>query len=95
MSIHKPVEDSEMRSEYDFTGAVRGRYKQFKGQGHTVIIHKKDGTITEQHFPPREGTITLAPDVMKYFPDSDSVNEALRAIIRVLPKKPRAKPRSR
>ena len=25
----------------------------------------------------------LAPDVAKYFPDSDSVNEALRVIIRV------------
>jgi hypothetical protein len=27
--------------------------------------------------------VVLAPDVAKYFPDSDSVNDALRVIIRV------------
>jgi hypothetical protein len=32
---------------------------------------------------PTETTIRLAPDVAKKFPDSESVNEALRFLIRV------------
>jgi len=32
---------------------------------------------------PRETSVLLAPDVARTFPDSDSVNEALRLLIRV------------
>ena len=33
--------------------------------------------------PPREITVRLAPDVAGTFPDSDSVNDALRFLIRI------------
>jgi hypothetical protein len=32
---------------------------------------------------PSEGTVSLAPDVAEAFPNSDSVNEALRLLIRI------------
>jgi len=33
--------------------------------------------------PPHEITVRLAPDVAETFPDADSVNEALRFLIRI------------
>ena len=71
--------DDGMLPEYDFTGkkGVRGKYYRSRQKGYTVRIHNEDGTITVQHYGP---TITLEPDVAKYFPDSESVNNALRLV---------------
>ena len=78
--------DDGMLPEYDFTGkkGVRGRYYRARQKGYTVRIHNEDGTVTVQHFGP---TVTLEPDVAEYFPDSESVNNALRTIITLIPKK--------
>lgn len=40
----------EMRPEYDFRGGVRGKHAQTYRQGHTVTIHREDGTTTVQYF---------------------------------------------
>jgi hypothetical protein len=79
-------EDDGMLPEYDFTGkkGVRGKYYLGRQQGYTVRIHNEDGTTTVQHFGP---TIMLDPDVMAYFPDSESVNNALRTLIALVPNK--------
>lgn len=54
---------AEMRSEYDFTNAVRGKYhKRLAKEGSNVVV--------------------LEPDVAKAFPDSASVNEALRVVLK-------------
>ena len=78
--------DDGMLPEYDFTGkkAVRGKYYRSLQKGYTVQIHNEDGTVTIQHFGP---TVTLEPDVAKYFPDSESVNNALRTLIALVPNK--------
>ncbi len=75
-----------MKQVYDFTGkkGVRGKYYLGRQKGHTVRIHNEDGTITVKHFGP---TVTLEPDVAKYFPDSESVNNALRTLIALVPNK--------
>ncbi len=42
-----------MPREYDFAkmkGGVRGKYYKAYRAGHTVKIHKANGTITIQHF---------------------------------------------
>jgi hypothetical protein len=52
-----------------------------------VIIHKLDETIEERMFALPEGVITLDPDVQAYFPDSDTVNRALRSLIALIPQK--------
>jgi hypothetical protein len=81
---------SEMRAEYDFKnmkGGVRGKYYKAYREGHTVRIHMEDGSITEQHFTLEDGAVMLEPDVREYFPDSASVNEALRCLIPLIAKK--------
>ncbi len=57
----------------------------------TVTVHHEDGT-TSTHVLPREPAdasqakhrnVTLAPDVSRHFADSDAVNRALRALLRL------------
>jgi len=78
--------DDGMLPEYDFTGkkGVRGKYYRSMQKGYTVHIRHEDGTVTVQRFGP---TITLDPDVSAFFPDSESVNRALRALISLVPVK--------
>ena len=80
---------SELRKEYDFSGGTRGKHADQYRRGHTVKIQKSDGTTAIQHFQLEEGAVLLAPDVREYFSDSDAVNQALRAIIGVMPQKRR------
>ena len=82
----------EMKSEYDFanmTGAIRGKYYKAYRAGHKVEIHQADGTTSVQYFKLEEGAVMLEPDVKKYFPNSESVNKALRSLIAIIPSKRR------
>jgi hypothetical protein len=83
----------DMQPEYDLRGGTRGKHYEACREGHTVKIHNEDGTITEQRYIVRQGTITLDPDVREYFPDSEKVNAALRAIIAIMPGKRPSHPR--
>lgn len=84
--INPQKHDDGMLPEYDFAGkkGVRGKYYQRMQQGYTVRVHNEDGTITTKHHGP---TIILEPDVAVYFPDSESVNNALRTLIALVPNK--------
>jgi hypothetical protein len=76
----------EMRDEYDFSGkkGVRGKYYDAMRKGYTTIIHKSDGsTVVKKQRRP----IYLDEDLQAYFPDSDSVNKALRGLIGHMPEK--------
>jgi hypothetical protein len=87
---HEPEDtDEDMRPEYDFSGrsGVRGKYYQQLRQGYTIKIQRADGTTLVQQVTRPEGTVTLDPDVREYFPDSESVNAALRSLIRLIPQK--------
>jgi hypothetical protein len=53
-----------MRSEYDFSKGVRGRYAARYAQGTNLV--------------------KLDPGLSDIFPDSDSVNDALRTIARLV-----------
>lgn len=78
-----------MLPEYDFSGkkGVRGKYYHAYQQGHTVKIHQEDDSVTIQYFTLEDGAVLLAPDVREYFPDSESVNQALRVLISAIPHK--------
>ena len=80
-----------MLPEYDFKGkkGVRGKYAKAMHKGYTVPITNNDGTVTIQHFIPRESAVVLDPDVRTYFSDSESVNRALRSLIELIPEKSR------
>jgi hypothetical protein len=77
----EPIE--EMLPEYDFSGkkGVRGKYYRAYRQGHSVRIHRANGTVSVKSFTLADGAVMLEPDVKKHFPDSRSVNKALRALI--------------
>lgn len=80
-------EKDEMLPEYNFCGGVRGKHYKAYRKGHTVTIHKTDGSKQIQHFTLEEGAVMLESDVRKYFPDSEAVNRALRGLITLLPTK--------
>ncbi|MBC8160437.1 MAG: hypothetical protein H7Z42_04385 [Roseiflexaceae bacterium] len=80
-----------MKPEYDFSGkqGVRGKYYQRLRDGYTVRIHQQDGTTIVQNVVRPEGTVALDADVREFFPDAESVNNALRGLIQLLPTKKR------
>jgi hypothetical protein len=82
--------DDDMRPEYDFSGGVRGKYaRALRGQGYTIRVYEADGSYTETRVL-GEKTVVLEPDVWEYFPNSQAVNEALRALIAIVPGKQKA-----
>ncbi|HLP46919.1 MAG TPA: hypothetical protein VK186_25220 [Candidatus Deferrimicrobium sp.] len=81
------TDELEMLPEYDFKNGIRGKHYKAYRKGHNVIIHKIDGSVTTQYFKLEDGAVMIEPDVRKYFPDSDSVNKALRSLIELFPGK--------
>lgn len=75
--------NDEMLSEYDFKGkkGVRGKYHEAFKNGYTVRVYDENGTVSTEYFA------TISPDVREYFPDSDSINKALRSLIALIPNK--------
>ena len=73
--------DIDMRDEYDFSKGVRGKHYKAYREGHTVIIHKENGNKSIQYFTQEDGAVMLDPDIKIHFPDSESVNKALRSLI--------------
>ncbi len=85
--MSREVNSDDMRPEYDLSGriGVRGKYYQALRQGYTIKIERSDGTTLVQHIVRPEGTVLLDPDVRAFFPDAESVNATLRALIRLIP----------
>jgi hypothetical protein len=75
----------DMRAEYDFSGGVRGKHARALRQGYTIEIHQPDGTLVVEQVVSTVGAVVLDPDVREYFPDSESVNAALRALVKLIP----------
>jgi hypothetical protein len=44
MSNRQIDSQEEMREEYDFSGGVRGKHYEAYRRGHTILVHKSDGT---------------------------------------------------
>ncbi len=89
------ADDDDMRSEYDFSGGVRGKHFRHMLSGYTITVHQPDGKTLVKEVRPREDIVILEPDVREYFPDSKSVNSALRALIELIPKKRRVAARTK
>jgi hypothetical protein len=86
---NKAQPDDEMLPEYNLEGkkGVRGKYAKALQKGYSVHVRKEDGTVSTQDFIPKENAVVLDPDVKAYFPDSESVNHALRSFINLIPEK--------
>jgi hypothetical protein len=83
--------DDEMRSEYDFSKAERGKFFRSLDKGYKATIHQSNGAVVVNQYTLAEGTVLLAPDVREYFSDSQTVNEALRSLIRLAEQMPARK----
>jgi hypothetical protein len=81
--------DDIRRVEYDFTEGVRGKHFRAMQSGYKITIRQSDGTtIVKEVAPvPEECMVVLSPDIREYFPDSESVNTALRSLINLIPVK--------
>ena len=79
--IDEAPKEPEMRDEYDFSGAVRGKHYRAYRAGHTVHIHKAVGETETSHFTLEDGAVMLDPDVKTRFRTSKAVNRALRAVM--------------
>ena len=79
----------DMLPEYNLEGkkGVRGKYAKALQKGYSVRVLNEDGTVTVRDFVPKENTVLLDPDVKAYFPDSESVNHALRSLISLITEK--------
>ena len=71
----------EMREEYDFSQGTRGKHYRAYRAGHAVRVEKSDGSIEERYFTLQDGAVMLDPDLKDQFPDSESVNRALRSLV--------------
>ena len=89
VSTNTPTDSDTMQAEYDFTGGIRGKHYQAMQAGYTITMNQPDGTKVVKEVKPREGGVVLAPDAREYFPDSESVNTALRSLIKLIPGKRR------
>ena len=74
-------DENDMRDEYDFSKGTRGKHYRAYRAGHTVRVTKADGTVEERHFTLADGAVMLDPDLRARFPDSESVNKALRTLV--------------
>jgi hypothetical protein len=90
--------DVDILPEYDLRGrpgVVRGKYYKRYWDGHAVHVEKPDGSVSVQYFALEDGAVVLDRDVREYFRDSESVNQALRALIALIPKRQQAGIRSK
>ena len=87
--IEETAQDDDLRPEYDFSGGERGLAYRPLQRGYLIREEHADGTFTETRVPPEGESVVLDPDVQEYFPDSESVNNALRTIIALFPKQPK------
>jgi len=77
-----------MRTEYDFTGGVRGKHHRAMQVGYSITIHQEGGTtVTKEVVSPKKSAVIVEPDLRPYFLDSESVNKALRCLIPLLSKR--------
>ena len=75
-------EETEMLPEYDFSQGVRGKHTAAYRQGYSVTVTHADGTREVRKYEPAKDVVLLAPDVARFFPTAEAVNEALRFLIR-------------
>ncbi len=75
------VDTPDMLPEYDFSGGVRGKHHKAYKEGHAIKIVQAEKTPKNPSKRKKRLPVALDPDVQAFFPDSRSVNHALRSLI--------------
>ncbi|MEO7673258.1 MAG: hypothetical protein ABIU09_04180 [Pyrinomonadaceae bacterium] len=76
-------QNNGMLTEYDLSNkkGVRGKYAKAYRKGHAVTIYDGDKIVSDEYFA------AIDSDIREYFPDSKSINNALRKLISLVPEK--------
>lgn len=86
--MKKKIETEEILP-VDFSGGVRGKHCAAYRSGHTVKVRQDNGSVLVQKFIPDADAVLIDRDVRAYFPDATAINNALRALIGIIPHKQR------
>lgn len=86
--MKKEIKADDIRP-VDFSGGVRGKHSASCRRGHTVKVCKDDGTVVVHKFIPDSDAVVIDRDVRAFFPDAAAINNALRALIGIIPHKSR------
>ena len=91
--VKRKRRQDEMLREYDFAGmeGIRGKYYKAYRAGHTVRVHKSNGSINVRYFTLKDGAVMLEADLRQYFPTDEAVNSALRSLVALIPTKSKRK----
>ncbi|KAF3888020.1 MULTISPECIES: hypothetical protein [Nostocales] len=81
------TKDNDTPLEQELTGSERGKNYQVSRRSQSVTIQQTDGTTIVHHYTREDGIVTIDPDVREYFPNAEAVNNALRTLINLVPKK--------
>ena len=84
--MKKAINTEEIKP-VNFSGGLRGKHSASYRRGHSIKNRHDDGTVTVQRFVPDHNAVVLDLDVKAYFPNAAAVNNALRALISILPHK--------
>lgn len=70
-------DEDQMLPEYDFSGrkGIRGRYSKAMKSGYSIKTYNGKKVVSDRFYA------AIEPDVKEHFPDSKSINVALRKII--------------
>jgi hypothetical protein len=71
----------EMPDDVDFSQGTRGVHLRDPSKPYIVEIVLEDGTVEVHHYPARDAVI-LDSDLRRHFPTDESVNEALRSLLK-------------
>jgi hypothetical protein len=71
------------KTEYDFSGGVRGKHIGRLKNGHKTIVSKANGSTETYVTRP----VILDPDLQQVFKDSKAVNKALRGLLDLVPQR--------
>jgi hypothetical protein len=83
---NKSETKGDMLPNYDFSKGEKPNYaKKFSG-GAVITIHSSNGKSSKKKIIQKQSLVILDADVSKVFPDTKSVNSALRHLIAALPK---------
>jgi hypothetical protein len=75
--------NKEMRTEYDFSGGVRGKHAARLKNGHKTVVTKVDGSTETYVTRP----VILDRDLQSIFKNSKAVNKALRGLVELVPER--------
>jgi len=78
---------NEISAEYDFSNGIRGKHYKSLLDGYTITVYSPNKEAYTQNLAEKFRYIKIDKDISEYFQTSEEVNNALRALVSVFPKK--------